>query len=148
VETSSISRGDAIVANAHKLFAILHFICWIAVAAVWAVLWLRNGPEPSGPPYNEAKAFLDHLNPLVRYDALEWSVRIGLAVVNWLSIDLGPVFTVSFAVVILLAGTTQWFLLGRLVQWVARRFGTPWALRLAACFTLWFAGSLFLWLAR
>ncbi len=85
----------------------------------WAVSWWRYGPAPSGPLYYSAMKFIGRLDILVCGNAQELAIKVGHTASARLSADLGASFTVAFSCLILLAGTLQWFLLGRFVQWVA-----------------------------
>ncbi len=61
--------------------------------------------------------------------------------------DLGACFTVGFACLILLAGTLQWFLLGRLVQWLATRKNRFVAVVVLGLYGAWAAFAVILWVA-
>lgn len=98
-----------------------HFRGWIVVAVTWAL-------------------FAHHM-------VHEWSMRTATTASTWFSADIGAWYTISFGMLILLAGTLQWYLLGRLVQWTAGRKGQRTALLLLAVYGLWAAAALFLWVA-
>jgi len=119
----------------------------MVVAATWALKWFREGPAPSGPSYNSAKEFISRLDVFAHHTVHEWPMRIATTASTWFSADLGACYTVSFAVLILLAGTLQWLLLGQLVQWADKRFGRKLSLALFGLFALWGLGSLILWIA-
>ena len=68
-----------------------------------------DGPAPSGPMYNEAKHFIGRLDISVEAYIENLTIKAGQAVSDWFSADLGASFTVTFAFMILLAGTLQWF---------------------------------------
>src|SRR5213075_1606238 len=104
------------------------------------------GPEPSGPLYYGAHKFLQRLDPLVYGTAAELASTFGQTVSAWLSGNTGACLTVAFALFILLGGSLQWFLLGKLAQWTtARRGWVPSAV--LGAYAVWAAVSLFLWIA-
>jgi len=76
-----------------------------------------------GPSFNFAKRFLSRIDILVSSPLDGFSVTAALNIAKWIGTDLGLGYTILFGVLILLAGTVQWFLIGRLVQWVATKFG-------------------------
>lgn len=135
------------VDNAPKICVAAHFVGWVMVAATWTVKWWREGPAPSGPLYNSAKEFIGRLDLFVHHTVHEWAMRIATTASTLLSADIGTWYTTSFGVLILLAGTLQWYLLGRFVQWVAERGWQRAALSILAVYGLWLAITLLLWVA-
>lgn len=97
--------------------------------------------------YNGAKDFIGRLDILVEANIENLTIRVGPAVSDWFSADLGASFTVTFAFVILLAGTLQWFLLGRLVQWLSARKGRRFGQLALWLYAVWAIFSIFLWVA-
>jgi hypothetical protein len=110
------------VRRAPTVLVIIHGLLWATVMAVWFFAW-RNQPEPMGPSFNFAKRFLSRIDILVSSPLDGFSVTAALNIAKWIGTDLGLGYTILFGVLILLAGTVQWFLIGRLVQWVATKFG-------------------------
>jgi hypothetical protein len=136
-----------LIGQADRLCVAGHMLAWSAAAISWAVSWWRYGPEPSGPLYSSAMRFISRMDILVRGNVEELTIRIGQSASAWLSVDLGGCFTVAFACLILLAGTLQWFLLGRLVQWVAVRKSRVIAVGILGTYGVWAAAVTFLWVA-
>lgn len=137
---------DRIVRNSARLFVVLHFAAWSAVVSVWILAWQVN-QDPSGPRFNFAKRFLNRIDALIAPTVEVVSMQLAQWVTSWWSADLGLAFTALFALLILLGGTLQWFVLGKLVEWVSLRYGRPPAVGLAGLGTCWFLGALFLWIA-
>ena len=138
--TRVIERADQICVAAHG-------VAWLVVAVTWGAKWWREGPAPSGPLYNGAKHFIGRLDILVEANIENLTIKVGQAVSDWFSADLGASFTVTFGFMILLAGTLQWFLLGRLVQWLAARKGRRFVLLALWLYAVWATFSLLLWVA-
>jgi hypothetical protein len=135
------------IRNAAMLCAALHILAWCTVATVWTINWWRSGPAPAGPLYYDAEKFIHHIDIFV-YDAAHGlSIKISQLAAIWLSADLGACLTITFAGLLLLAGSLQWFLLGRVVQWAMVHGGTTLALGLLGFYVLWIGGSTFLWVA-
>jgi hypothetical protein len=126
---------------------IVSFLCaWLVATAVWAVNWVEDGPEPSGPRYNGAKHFLDNLTPLVHHTAENWTFWLGTKASSWVGIDLGTCFTVIFGLLMLALGSLQWFLLGQFARFVDAKWGPTLSGALLAGYAMWACGCLFLWL--
>src|SRR5262249_9859086 len=104
--------ADRIIRRADWICAGLHFLAWLAAVAIWTLNWRRTGPAPTGPIYYGAEKFIHHIDALVYGVVHELTVVVAKAVSAWLSLQIGACLTVTFAVLILLAGTVQWFLLG------------------------------------
>ena len=136
--------GDKLIRRVAQLLVALHLFAWFAGAVTWTMDW-REGGGPSGPGYNSAKDFIGSLDILVQCNVDHVSMKTAQNAATWLSMDLGAWYAVTFAFLILLAGTLQWFLLGRLVQWVALRKGSVLALALLGFYGVWAAGVVFLW---
>jgi hypothetical protein len=77
----------------------------------------------------------------------ELAIKIGAAASAGLSINIGACLTVVFAGLILLAGTLQWFLLGKLAQLALARSGRVPAISILGFYGLWVGGAVFLWIA-
>jgi len=84
---------------------------------------------------------------LVRGNIEDLTIKIGQAASAWFSADLGTSFTVAFACLIFLAGSLQWFLLGRLVQWLAARKSKRFAFAVLGAYGMWAGLTIFLWVA-
>lgn len=136
-----------LVARADKFCAAVHLLVWFVVAVVWAVNWRLNGPSPSGPLFNSAYRFIGRTDYFVKATIDDLTMKIGLTAAGWFSFDLGATFTVVFACLILLGGTLQWFLLGKLAQWTAARKGITTAMTVLALYAVWIGGSVFIWIA-
>lgn len=139
--------GDRIISRASRFCAGLHLAAWVIVAAVWAINWWRAGPAPSGPLYYDGERFIHHIDILVYGVVYELTINISATAAAWLGTNTGACLTVTFAGLILLFGTVQWFLLGKLVQWVSVRSGRVPAIALLGLYGLWVGGATFLWLA-
>lgn len=138
---------DGLIAQADRMCVAIHVLAWFAAAVTWGVSWWRYGPDPSGPLYYSAMRFIGRLDILVRGNVEELTIKVGQTASAWLSTDLGASFTVAFACLILLAGSLQWFLLGRLVQWLAVHKGRKLAFAALGAYGAWAALALFLWVA-
>ena len=138
---------DRIVGHADKVCVIAHFLAWCAAAITWTLKWAQEGPAPSGPLYYGALTFISQVDLLVSGLVRELTMRVAPAASSWFSSDTGACLTIGFGSLILLAGTAQWYLLGRLVRWVAGRKGRGAALSILGVYGVWLAGALFLWVA-
>lgn len=127
--------------RADRSFVVLHGLLWLVVITVWTFAW-RVEPGPMGPPFNFAKRFLSRIDGIVSGSIDAVSVSLAKLTSSWFGFDLGLTFTLIFACLILAGGTLQWFLIGRLLQWVGTRYGQLGAsivtLGIAMCVT--FAG--------
>ena len=141
------AMADRIVGHVGEVCVAAHFLAWCGAAITWVVNWAQYGPAPSGPIYNGAQEFISRVDILVSELAFELTIRIAPAVSQWFSWDIGACLTIGFAFLILLAGTAQWYVLGRLVRWVAERRGRRAALPILGAYGMWMAGALFLWIA-
>lgn len=138
---------NGLVARADRICVGIHLIAWLVVAAVWIVNWRLNGPSPSGPLFNSAYRFIGRVDYLVKAAIEDLTMRVGQTASGWFSLDLGTSFTIACAVLLLLAGTLQWFLLGKLVQWAAAKKGIAAGLSVLGAYAIWIGASVFLWLA-
>jgi len=132
--TRAIRRTD-------RLFIGAHFGAWLAVVGVWVSNWNIEYPT-SGPTFNFAKRFISRVDLLV--------YPITQTVSLWIAVQVParePAFIIAFALLVLLTGTIQWFLIGKLVKWISAHLG----FRMAVCsfmfFCLWMMLCLFNWLA-
>ena len=158
-ESFSISESDmryalvvrwtrsGLIAQADKLCAVVHFVAWLVVAAIWMVNWRLNGPAPSGPLFNSAYEFIGRIDYFVKATIEDLTIRVGQTAAGWFSLDLGASFTILCAVFLLLAGTLQWFLLGKLAQWTAARKGIVAGSSLLGAYAIWIGACVFLWIA-
>jgi hypothetical protein len=138
---------NGLVARADKICAGIHLVAWLVVAAIWIVNWRLNGPSPSGPLFNSAYRFIGRIDYFVKAIIEDLTMRVGQTAAGWFSLDLGASSTIACAVLLLLAGTLQWFLLGKLAQWTAARKGTAAGLSVLGAYAIWIGASVFLWLA-
>jgi hypothetical protein len=134
------------VARAGKLCTAVHVLAWIVVASTWIVNWRQNGPSPSGPLFNFPYRF-GRIDYLVKAIIEDLTIKIGQTAAGWFSLDLGASVTVVCACLLLLGGTLQWFLLGKLDQWAAATAGTNAGLAVLGAYAMWIARSVFLWVA-
>ncbi len=139
--------ADRIVGLADRICVTVHFFAWCAAAVTWGVKWAQEGPAPSGPLYYAAQTFISQVDVLVSGIVHELTVKVAQVASAWFSWDSGASLTIAFGGLILLAGTLQWFLLGRLVQWVAAYKSRVAALSILGLYSAWAAGALFLWVA-
>jgi hypothetical protein len=106
------------VQHADKALMAMHAFLWAAVMIVWVFAW-RAEPAPMGPSFNSAKQFISRVDVLVSPQIEGLTVSLATRMAKWPVKDLGLAYTVLFGCLILLAGTMQWFLVGRLISWVA-----------------------------
>ena len=139
--------ADRVIGQADKVCIAFHFLAWCAAAITWAVKWTQGGPAPSGPLYYAAQTFISQVDVLASGIVHGLTVKVAQVASTWFSWDSGASLTVTFGSLILLAGTLQWFLLGRLVQWVAVRQGRVAAVSILGLYAAWTLGALFLWVA-
>jgi tetrahydromethanopterin S-methyltransferase subunit G len=99
-----------------------HAFLWMAVTIVWVFAW-RVESAPMGPPFGFARQFIGRVDVLVSPQIEELSVSLAIRIAKWSGKDLGLIYAVLFGCLILLAGTLQWFLIGRLIQWIASKYG-------------------------
>jgi hypothetical protein len=138
---------NRVVARADRLCMAVHLVVWLVVATVWIVNWRLNGPSPSGPLFNSAYRFIGRMDYFVRATIEDLTITVGQTAARWFSVDLGASFTIACAVLLLLAGTLQWFLLGKLAQWTAARRGIVAGLSVLGAYAIWIGLSVFLWIA-
>jgi hypothetical protein len=118
------------VKHAHTAFLAAHASVWMAVMIVWAFAW-RVEPAPMGPSFNFAKKFIERVDVLISPQVEELSVRLAVWTAKWSGKDLGLIYTVLIGCLILLAGSLQWFLIGRFIQWIASKYGQTSAILLS-----------------
>jgi len=136
------------VQHADKALAATHVFLWTAVMIVWVFAW-RVEPAPMGPQFGFARQFISRVDVLVSPQIEELSVSLATRTAKWSGKDLGLIYTVLFGCLILLAGTLQWFLIGRLVQWIALKYGQTSAILLSTgvgfCIALAFISRAMSW---
>lgn len=132
-----VRRADAVLAT-------MHVLLWTIVMIVWLFAW-RVEPAPMGRPFNLAKQFISRIDILVSSQLDDLSVNLAMKTAKWFGTDLGLTYTVLFGCLILLAGTLQWFLIGRLVQWVAAKYGRTRALVLGTAVVCCISLAFVLW---
>jgi hypothetical protein len=144
-----VARGELIaLRHAGRTCVVFHFLAWCIAAATWTLKWVREGPAPYGRLYNSAYLFIGRVDILVRETARRLAVYIGQSGFDWLAGQYGAWLTISFAFLILIGGTLQWFLLGRLVQWIADHKHQRFARMLLGFYVAWAAGAVLLWIAE
>ena len=119
------------VQSADKVLCAVHAVLWCIAMAVWVVAW-QTVHAPIHPEFNKAKHFIGAVDVLVYLNVDELSIRVATNAARWFKADPGLAYTLSFAGLILLAGSLQWFLIGRLIKWTFATYGG----RLAKCVTL------------
>ncbi len=138
---------NGLVERADKVCAAVHFLAWFAVATSWIVNWRLNGSSPSGPLFNFAYRFIGRIDYLVKAIVEDLTIKIGQTAAGWFSFDLGASFTIACACLLLVGGTLQWFLLGKLVQWTAATKGITAGVAVLGAYAIWIGASAFLWVA-
>jgi hypothetical protein len=138
---------NELVTRADKVCVAVHFLAWLVVTAVWIVNWHLNGPSPSGPLFNFAFHFIGRIDYVVKAIIDDLTIRIAQTAASWFTLDLGASFTLACASLLLIGGTLQWFLLGKLVQWTAEKKGITAGLSMLAIYAIWIGASVFLWVA-
>jgi hypothetical protein len=126
-----------LILHAPVVFVAMHLALWIAVVVVWTFTW-RSQPEPMGPPFNFAAGFIKGIDFAVSPLVSNLAVGLALKSQSWVGVDLGFAYTLLFACLMLVLGSLQWFLIGRLIQWLGAK---RWVLALlsisgAACWVL------------
>lgn len=139
--------SNRLVERADRICVIIHFLAWCAAATTWGLNWLREGAAPSGPVYYSAQTFISRVDVLAYGVVYESTIKIAELTSAWFLWDSGATLTITFGCLILLAGTLQWFLLGRLVQWVSARKSRVAALALLGSYGVWAFGALLSWVA-
>jgi len=137
--------ADSLLKRSIKLCVAVHFVAWLAAAAAWGVKWWREGPAPSGPLYYSAHKFIERLDVLVYGVVHHLTINVSQIVSTRYSADVGASLMSVFAVLILIAGTLQWFLLGKLVVWIATHQGRGLALTVLGVYAIWTIRAVFLW---
>ncbi len=110
-----------LVRRASIVLVAVHGLLWAAAMAAWLVGWREYWPI--GPTFNGAKDFLSFIDVWVACPLDAFSQMAALKAGQWFGVDLGVTYTILFGCLILPAGTLQWFLTGRLIQWVAAKYG-------------------------
>jgi hypothetical protein len=121
-----------IVDRADRFFVIAHSVVWTVVMIVWSLAW-RESHGPWWPQFNFAKRFLCRVDGAVSGSIDAVSVPLAKAGGSAFGGDVGLWYTIIFAALMLLGGSIQWFLIGRLLQFVGSKFGGVAAAILACC---------------
>jgi hypothetical protein len=108
------------LADRFCLFA--HIGLWAVVMMVWSLAW-RESHGPWWPRFGFAKLFLSRIDGVVSGGIDAVSVPLAKAGESALGGDVGLWYTTIFAVLILIGGTIQWFLTGRVLQIVSSKCG-------------------------
>lgn len=120
------------VGQADRALALAHCVLWAVVMIVWSFAW-RVTPGPMGPPFNFAKRFLSRIDGVFSGSVDAVSVPLAKAGQSSLGGDVGLWYTIIFAGLMLVAGTLQWYLTGRLLQLISSKYGQPSAAILTSC---------------
>jgi hypothetical protein len=99
------------------------------------------------PVFNSAYRFIGRIDYFAKATIEDLTIKIGQAAAGWFLFDLGATFTVVSACLILLGGTLQWFLLGKLAQWTAARKSITSGITMLAIYAMWIGASVLLWTA-
>lgn len=105
-----------------KVLVATHAFLWATVVSVWIFAWHHESP-PMGPTFNFAKRFISRIDALISPQTDELSVSLAMQTAKWSRVDLSLAYSVLFGCLILLSGTLQWYLLGRLLQFIASKYG-------------------------
>jgi hypothetical protein len=140
------TRFGAFAMRADKVFFGAHALVWCLVMVVWIVAWQRVR-GPIHPEFNTSKRFLGTVDILVYLNVDALSFRIATLTPGLRSLDVGLTYVLLLSSLMLLAGSVQWFLIGRLVQWTCSRYGTRLAKYLTAAIAIWVGFAAFSWWA-
>jgi len=117
---------------ADRFFLLAHVALWAVVMIVWSLAW-HQSHGPWWPRFGFAKLFLSRVDGVVSGGINAVSLPLAKAGESALGGDVGLWYTVIFAGLTLVGGTIQWFLVGRLLQLVAAKYGQPSAAIVAGC---------------
>lgn len=123
------------VDRADRFFVIAHTVVWTVVMIVWSLAW-RESHGPWWPQFNFAKRFLSRVDGVVSGSIDAVSVPLAKAGGSAFGGDVGLWYTIIFAGLMLLGGSIQWFLIGRLLQFVRSKYGGAGAAILACCLVI------------
>jgi len=126
------------VDRADRFLVIAHSVTWTVVMIVWSLAW-RESHGPWWPQFNFAKRFLSRVDGVVSGSIDAVSVPVAKAAGSAFGGDVGLWYTIIFAGLMLLGGSIQWFLIGRLLQVVSSKYGSARAAILACCLVIWVA---------
>lgn len=121
-----------IVDRADRLFVIAHSVVWTVVMIVWSLAW-RESHGPWWPQFNFAKRFLSRVDGAVSGSIDAVSVPLARVGGSAFGGDFGLWYAIIFAGLMLLGGSIQWFLIGRLLRFVGSKYGGVAAAILACC---------------
>ena len=124
-----------LVDRADRFFVIAHGVVWTVVMIVWSLAW-RESHGPWWPQFNFAKRFLSRVDGVVSGSIDAVSVPLAKAGGSAFGGDVGLWYTIIFAGLMLLGGSIQWFLIGRLLQFVSSKYGRAAAAILACCLVI------------
>jgi hypothetical protein len=129
--------------RADTLLVGMHAFLWSAVIVVWIRAW-QVQPEPMGPPFRFAQGFISFIDDVFSSPVESLSVTLALKAHQWFGVDLGLAFVILFAGLILVAGTVQWFLIGRLIHWLGGKW-RPAATLMTIAVACWVFFGLLMW---
>jgi hypothetical protein len=139
------SMTNKVIINADKVLISMHAVMWLAVSITWFVAW-REEPAPVGPSYRFAFKFISNIDALVSPQIEALSVRVASLGAQIFNANLGLTFAVLFGILMLFAGSIQWFLIGRFLQWTAKKYGQTAFILLGVGVIVWVAWSLRQWI--
>ena len=131
--------------HADRSFVAVHALAWSCVMVAWIFSW-RVEPAPVGPLFNFAKRFIGHIDLLVYFLTDKLALAVAVRSKGWVGADSRLVFTVAFACMILVSGTLQWYLLGRIIRWALMSHGQILAAILATVLLGWVGIQMVLWI--
>jgi hypothetical protein len=99
------------------------------------------------PEFNTSKTFLARVDILIYLNVDELSFRLATLASRLFSFDVGLTYVLLLSGLFLLAGSLQWFLIGRLLQWTCSKYGTRLAKCLSAVVAIWTVFAAFSWWA-
>jgi len=137
---------DGSFRRASTVLMIGHFLLWLSVVVTWIFGWHTNA-APAGPRFDAAFKFLQKIDLFTAASAEDLATEIAIKAQPWLKLDLNVELIVIFSFLLLSLGTAQWFLIGRLLNWLARRFGCVWAFLASCGLVLCVAIALFAWIS-
>lgn len=132
------------VQHADRALLIIHSVFWIAVTIVWVFAW-RVEPAPMGPPYGFARVFISRIDALVSPQMETLSVNLAMSLSRHGLPNIGLTFAILFGVLILLGGSLQWLLIGRLIRWIAAKYGQTSSILFSAGIFCWIALAFISW---
>jgi hypothetical protein len=132
------------IQHADKALLSAHLFLWAGVTLVWIFAW-RVQPAPMGPSYRFASQFIGRVDALISPQMEQLAIKMAMWMAKLSGADLGLTFAILFGCLILLGGTLQWFLMGRLIQWTASKYGQTSSLLICVGISCWLAAAIIPW---